>query len=93
MLIDIIDVKPQNHYVLWLKFEDGTEGTVDIKNLLGDFTGVFSKFKDLKYFQSVKIDKEIGTIAWPENIDLCPDVLYAAVKGLPKPNLQSIQSA
>lgn len=93
MLVDIIDVKPKSNYILWLKFEDGTEGTVDIQSLLGEFTGVFAKFKDLKYFQAVRVDKEIGTVSWPENIDLCPDVLYAAVKGLPKPDFKNTQTA
>lgn len=93
MLVDVVSVKPKNDYVLWLEFEDGTQGEVDIKRLLRDFTGVFSKFVDLNYFRRVKVDQETGTISWPENIDLCQDVLYAAVKGLAKPDLENIQSA
>ena len=93
MLVDVIDVEPKNDYVLWLKFKDGTEGTVDLKKLLGEFTGVFKKLNDKKYFESVKVDIELGTIAWPDNVDLCPDVLYSAVKGLPKPDFSSDESA
>ena len=93
MLVDVIDVRPEDKYVLWLKFEDGTEGNVDIKELLGEFSGVFDKLNDIEFFRSVKVDSEIGTISWAGNVDLCPDVLYSAVKGLPKPDLSKIVSA
>ena len=87
MLVDIVEVKSKNYFNLWLKFEDGTEGEVDIKRLLVEFTGVFSVLEDLKTFRAVRANPETGTIIWPGDIDLCQDVLYAAVKGLPKPNL------
>jgi hypothetical protein len=93
MLIDIVEVEPKDQYVLWLKFEDGTEGTVDIKKLLGHFTGVFAKLQEPTYFKTVEVDSEVGTISWSNEIDLCQDILYAAVKGLPKPHLGKNQSA
>ena len=89
MLVDVTEVKFKKDYCLWLKFEDGTEGDVDVKDLLGDFSGIFTKFSDMTYFKSVRVNPEIGTISWSEDIDICPDILYAAVKGLPKPDLTS----
>ena len=32
-------------------------------------------------FAKVRVDPELGTIAWPTGADLCPDVLYARVTG------------
>jgi Protein of unknown function (DUF2442) len=37
---------------------------------------VFYPFRDLEFFKSVKLDKKLGTIVWPNGADLCPDVLY-----------------
>jgi hypothetical protein len=87
MLVDIIEVKALEDYSLWLRFEDGTEGTVDVAKLIGKFTGVFSKIADNNVFKKVKVNKEIGTIEWPGDVDMCPDVLYAAVKQMPIPDL------
>jgi hypothetical protein len=40
MLKDIIEVVPQNDYQLYLKFEDGQSGIIDIGKFV-DFSGVF----------------------------------------------------
>jgi hypothetical protein len=73
----IVEVKPLANYRVWIKFSDGVEGTVDLSELAGK--GVFSAWNDVNFFNSVFIDPESHTIAWPERIDLCPDTLYAKV--------------
>lgn len=75
----IVEVKPLPGFKVWLKFSDGVEGTVDLSDLAGK--GVFEAWSDPKYFESVFIDQESYTIAWPGGIDLCPDSLYAEVTG------------
>jgi hypothetical protein len=35
------------------------------------------------FFAQVRVDSEAGTIVWPNGVDLCPDVLYGWVKGMP----------
>ena len=82
MLKDIIRVQLADGYILRLTFEDGMEGDVDISRLI-DFTGVFSKLKDIAFFKSVSINAEFGTIVWPNGADIDPDVLYAEVSGQP----------
>jgi len=37
---------------------------------------VFEPLKDPKVFRQVRVDKEAGTVAWPNGADLDPDVLY-----------------
>lgn len=37
---------------------------------------VFFQFRDLEFFKSVKVNKKLGTIEWPNGVDLCPDSLY-----------------
>ncbi|MEH2051856.1 DUF2442 domain-containing protein [Nostoc sp.] len=78
MLKDIIEVIPHDNYQLYLKFEDGKEGIVDVNQLI-EFTGIFTPLKDLNYFKTVKINPEWGTIYWDNGADLDPDVLYSVV--------------
>lgn len=73
------EVKPLLGFKVWLKFFDGIEGTVDLSDLAGK--GVFLKWNDKEYFDSVYVDSESHTIAWPGGIDLCPDALYTEVTG------------
>ena len=82
MLIDIIEVKPLSGRKLFLKFEDGKEGTVDLSEIV-EFTGVFEPLKDDEYFNRVTVNSELGTICWPNDADLCADVLYSKVTGQP----------
>ena len=82
MLKDIIAVQPKTGYQLYLKFEDGSEGIVDISQLI-KFTGVFADLQNLDYFQQVKVNPEWGTIYWDNDADLDPDVLYSVVTEQP----------
>lgn len=76
----IVEVKPLADYRVWIKFSDGSEGIVDLSELVGK--GVFTAWKDVNFFNSVFIDPESHTIAWEGGIDLCPDTLYAKVLGV-----------
>jgi len=72
-------VKPMSDYKVWVKFDDGVEGIADLSGLVGK--GVFAKWTDKEYFNSVFVDNESHTIAWPGGIDICPDSLYAEITG------------
>jgi hypothetical protein len=89
MLKDIISVKPLEGYQLYLCFEDGTEGIVDISQIV-QFTGIFAPLQDQAYFSQVQVNPEIGTISWSNEADLDPDVLYSIVTGQPIPNYEKI---
>jgi hypothetical protein len=80
MLKDIVHVQPLGGYRIYLRFEDGVEGELDLRRML-EFTGVFEPLRDAKEFAKVRVNPEIGTIVWPNGADLDPDVLYAAVSG------------
>ena len=80
MLKDIIQVIPQEDYQIYLKFEDGCEGIVDIRKLI-EFSGIFEPLQDLNYFRSVEVNPEWGTIYWSNGADLDPDVLNSVVTG------------
>jgi hypothetical protein len=76
----IIEVKPLPAYRVWLKYEDGIQGEVDLSDLAGK--GVFSAWNEPGFFETLFIDPETGAVAWPGGIDLCPDSLYQDLTGL-----------
>jgi hypothetical protein len=93
MLKDIVEVKPLDGYRLFLRFEDGAEGEVDLAQMLR-FEGVFAPLKDRGNFLQVRVNEELGTICWPNGADLDPDVLYSAVTGeaIPEFKVESLTS-
>ena len=78
MLKDIIEANVIENYVLFLRFEDGLEGEIDISSIV-PFEGIFDKLKDQDYFKTVKVDHELGTIVWDNGADLSPDYLYYVI--------------
>ena len=61
----------------------GVEGEVNLAHLVGK--GVFAVWKDPAEFQKVFIDPESHTVAWPGEIDLCPESLYEDVAAVAAP--------
>lgn len=85
MLKDVTEVKPLDGYRLRVRFEDGVDGVVDLKDVIR-FTGVFAPLRDPDYFAQVRVNADTGTVFWPNDADLDPDVLYALVTGEPIPS-------
>ncbi len=47
------------------------------------YSGVFTALMDDSFFRQVRVDRELGTIVWPNGADVCPDVLYSFASGKP----------
>lgn len=77
----IVEAEARSDYRLWVRYEEGAEGEVDLSNLMGK--GVFKRWEDPAEFEKVFIDPETHTVAWPGGIDLCPDSLYEDLVGAP----------
>lgn len=60
-------------------FEDGTSGVVDMARLLGH--PAFKSLRDLSLFREARVDPEIGTIVWPNGLDIAPGALYEEIAG------------
>lgn len=69
----LLEVKPLQNYHLWLRYDDGTAGEVDLSDLAGK--GVFKAWEDREIFQNVRIGPH-GELAWGEDLDLCSDSVY-----------------
>lgn len=83
-----MSVRPLPGYRLHLRFEDGTEGTVDLSDLAG--RGVFAAWDEPGAFDRVTVG-EHGELVWSEVLDLCSDALYLRLTGrtadaLPEPS-------
>ena len=91
MLKDIVKAQPTTNYCLYLCFEDGVEGEVDIAQLI-HFTGIFAPLKEQSEFRKVSVEPELGTICWPNGADLDPDVLYARITGQALPSVSTEES-
>jgi hypothetical protein len=77
MYYNVVAAKHVKDYVVWVKFEDGTEGEID---LMPELWGpVFEPLKNVEYFREV-IVAEYGTIAWPNGADIAPEFLYERVR-------------
>ena len=79
----VVSARPLPGYRLDLRFEDGVEGEVALAHLVGK--GVFASWKNPAEFQKVFIDPESHTVAWPGEIDLCPESLYEDVAAVAAP--------
>ena len=92
MLRDVVEVRPLGGYRVYLRFEDGAAGELDLGTRLV-FDGVFAPLRDPALFAQARVHPELGTVVWPGGADLDPDVLYAAITGaeisLPPAGLRS----
>lgn len=71
-------VKSLPNFRIWLRYDDGVEGEVDLSDLAG--RGVFVAWNDPGVFQDVHLGSH-GAIEWHPEIDLCPDAMYLRLTG------------
>ena len=61
-------------YTLALRFEDGTEQRIDFRPVLeGE---LFGPLQNPTVFNAVSLDKEVGTLTWPNGADFDPTTLH-----------------
>ena len=82
MLKDVVEVKPLERFRLFVRFEDGVEGVIEISDLV-PFEGIFSPLRDPEQFRQATVNPELGVVCWPNGADLDPDVLYSRLTGKP----------
>lgn len=78
MILHVKEAKYLHDYVIWLRFNDGAEGEVDLSSELeGE---IFGPLKDIQKFKSFKVDPVLETIVWENGADLAPEFLYENMK-------------
>ncbi len=70
----VTQCRASRDYRLWLRFDDGVEGSVFLGNLLE--VSAFKAWRDVEKFCSVDLDDKVSTVVWDVGIKLDPDILY-----------------
>jgi len=73
-----VGIKALQPYRIWLRYDDGVQGEVDLSDLAG--RGVFAAWNDPAVFNRVRLGSH-GAIEWSPNLDLCPDAMYLRLTG------------
>jgi hypothetical protein len=74
MFLHVNKAKYLHDYVIWIRFNDGSEGEVDLESELeGE---IFGPLKKPEQFKSFKVDPELETIVWANGADLAPEFLH-----------------
>ena len=74
-MVRITSVEPLDDFVVRLSFSDGIVRDLDLAPFI--WGPVFEPLReDLELFRQVRVDRELGTIVWPNDADLDPDVLH-----------------
>ena len=76
-MIDITETRYVGDYTVWVRFEDGTEGEIDLSEELHG--PVLEPFLDQSYFARLPVNSETGTVEWPNGADFAPEFLYDKV--------------
>jgi hypothetical protein len=77
----IIACKARPNYRVWMRFDDGLEGEVDLSDLVGK--GVFKAWKSIEFFNRVHVAVKTDTLTWDDEIDLDPYVLREKIEKKP----------
>ena len=78
MFLHVTEARYLHDYVIWLRFNNGTEGEVDLEpELEGE---VFAALRDVEQFKKFRVDSEVETIVWDNGADLAPEFLFQQIK-------------
>jgi hypothetical protein len=73
-MVDVVEARYVGGYTVWLRFEDGTEGEIDLSSELHG--PIFEALKGLAFFAQLRVNCDTGTIEWPNGADFAPEFLY-----------------
>ena len=86
MIHDVVIAEYLDGYRFRVTFDNGREGIIDFTSCL-DAGGVFERFRDIDFFRTFSVDREIGVLSWGDEIDIAPETLYS--RATTEPPLQS----
>lgn len=77
----VVSASVESGFRVRLSFLDGTTGVVDLAEVFRHRGGLLAPLQNPTYFATLSVDGEAGTIAWPNGVDLDPEMLYEAAHG------------
>ena len=69
-MVDVTEARYVSGYTIWLRFEDGTEGEIDLSEELNG--PVFEPLRDHAFIAQLRVNAYTGTVEWPNGADLAP---------------------
>jgi len=79
MLPRLIDARYIGGHRVWLRFDDGAAGEVD---LAADLQGpVFEPLQNVETFRRFQLHAQLRTLVWPSGADFAPEFLHARLQG------------
>jgi hypothetical protein len=78
MIPKVVDARHVSDYTIWLRFADGSEGKVDLKEEL--WGPVFEPLKDPSFFRRFRVHAELHTLVWENGADFSPEFLYESIR-------------
>lgn len=78
MLTHVTAVRYVTGHTLWLRFNDGTEGELDLTSEL--YGEIFEPLRDPEYFRTFRLHPELRTVVWPNGADFAPEFLRASLR-------------
>ena len=76
----VIDARYLGDYKVWLEFNDGRKGVVDLADDL--YGENFESLRDRVRFAEFYLDYGLATIAWHHGADFAPDYLYEKLSAM-----------
>ena len=74
MLLQVEEADYLNEYKLHIKFNDGTEGNVDLKDtIFNDNRKIFKQLRKVDKFKNFHI--ALNTVCWFNDLDLAPEYI------------------
>jgi Protein of unknown function (DUF2442) len=78
MLPRIVNARYVSGHTVWLQFDDGAEGEIDLSaELHGE---VFQPLRNVDYFRGFTVHPELRTLVWPNGADFAPEFLRSSLK-------------
>ncbi|MGE5295182.1 MAG: DUF2442 domain-containing protein [Solirubrobacterales bacterium] len=78
MIPGVAEARYVRDYVIHLRFADGVEGDVDLRDEL--YGEIFEPLKDQAFFRQFSIHSEFHTLSWPNGADIAPEFLYEKIQ-------------
>ena len=73
-MLEIIEAKYVDDYCVYVVFNDGRKGVVDLKEAL--WGTVFEPLRDKKLFSQLSVSSILHTVTWPNDADLAPEYVH-----------------
>ena len=70
----VTEARHVRDYIVFVRFQDGVEGEVDLGSQL--YGEIFEPLKAADYFRQFRVDPDLNTLVWPNGADFAPEFLY-----------------